>query len=54
MVKCGDFKATINSIIEVDQHPLHRIEELFVRLQGGTEFSKLSNKLEWMKRASSF
>lgn len=38
---CGDFKVSLNPYIEVDQYPLPRIEELFVKLQGGTHFSKL-------------
>lgn len=38
---CGDFKVTLNPYIEIDQYPLPRIEELFVTLQGGQEFTKL-------------
>ncbi|XP_023311028.1 uncharacterized protein LOC111691851 [Anoplophora glabripennis] len=38
---CGDFKITLNPYIEIDQYPLPRIEELFGKLQGGVEFSKL-------------
>lgn len=38
---CGDFKVTINPFIEVDQHPLPRIEDLFTSLQGGETYSKL-------------
>lgn len=38
---CGDFKVTINPVIEVDQHPLPRIEDLFCALQNGVRYSKL-------------
>lgn len=38
---CGDFKITLNPYIEIDQYPLPRIEELFVKLQGGEHFTKL-------------
>ena len=32
---CGDYKVTLNAILEVDLHPL------FVELSGGDKFSKL-------------
>ena len=38
---CGDYKVTVNSVLEVDQHPLPNPEELFVELSGGEKFSKL-------------
>lgn len=38
---CGDFKVTINPHIEIDQYPLPRINELFAKMQGGSQFSKL-------------
>ena len=38
---CGDNRATVNPCLHVQQHPIPRIEELFVRLQGGTHLSKL-------------
>ena len=38
---CGDYKVTINSALEVDQHPLPKPEELFVSLSGGAKFTKL-------------
>ena len=38
---CGDYKVTINSALEVDQHPLPNPEELFVTLSGGMKFTRL-------------
>ncbi|XP_046811262.1 uncharacterized protein K02A2.6-like [Lucilia cuprina] len=38
---CADFKATLNSQIEVDRYPIPRIEDLFHKLQGGQYFSKI-------------
>ena len=38
---CGDNKVTVNSVLEVEQHPLPNPEELFVQLSGGEKFSKL-------------
>ena len=38
---CGDFKVTINPVLEVDQYPLLRPEDIFSILAGGQRFSKL-------------
>ena len=38
---CGDYKVTVNSVLEFDQHPLSNPEELLVELSGGEKFSKL-------------
>ncbi|XP_053390286.1 uncharacterized protein K02A2.6-like [Mercenaria mercenaria] len=38
---CGDFKVTINPLMEVDQHPLPKIEDLFASLGKGKSFSKI-------------
>ena len=38
---CGDYKVTINAMLEVDQHPLPKPEELFATLAGGKQFTKL-------------
>ena len=42
---CGDYKVTVNSTLEVDQHPLPNPEELFVALSGG------ENLRSWIYRA---
>ena len=38
---CGDFSVTVNPQIEVDEHPLPSIDELFSSTAGGVVFSKL-------------
>ena len=38
---CGDYKVTVNSVLEVDQHPLPNPEQLFVELSEGEKFTKL-------------
>ena len=38
---CGDYKVTVNSVLEVDQHPLPNPEQLIVKLSEGEKFTKL-------------
>ena len=38
---CGDYIVTINSVLETDQYPLPKPEELFATLAGGITFTKL-------------
>ncbi len=38
---CGDYKVTVNSALEVDQHPLPNPEQLFIELREGEKFTKL-------------
>src|SRR5436190_2390360 len=38
---CGDYKTTLNPFLEIDRHPIPRIEDLFASLQGGVKFTKL-------------
>lgn len=38
---CGDYSITLNKILFIDNYPLPRIEDLFSKLHGGVEFSKL-------------
>ncbi|XP_031358777.1 uncharacterized protein K02A2.6-like, partial [Photinus pyralis] len=38
---CGDFKVTLNSYLQVDEHPLPTIDELFSSMAGGEKFTKI-------------
>ena len=38
---CGDYKVTVNKAAKQDHCPIPRIEDLFVSLAGGKEFTKL-------------
>ena len=38
---CGDYKTTVNPILDVDQYPLPKPEELMATVSGGQKFAKL-------------
>lgn len=46
---CGDFSVTLNKVLYLDNYTLPRIEDLFAKLHGGVEFSKLDLKLAYLQ-----
>ena len=38
---CGDFKQTINRVVNLERYPIPKIEDLFSQLSGGVVFSKI-------------
>lgn len=38
---CGDFKVTVNPVVEAGQYRLSHIEDLLASLAGGKKFSKM-------------
>ena len=41
---CGDFKVTVNPLVEIDKYPLPRIDDIFATLSQGQMFSKIDLK----------
>lgn len=38
---CGDYKVTVNKVINLDTYPLPLVDEIFASLSGGVSFTKL-------------
>ena len=38
---CGDYKVTVNPVLQEDRYPLPRIEDIFAKMSGGKTFSKI-------------
>ena len=41
---CRDFKVTVNSVLQVYQYPLPKLEDLFATLVGDQKFTKLNSR----------
>ena len=46
---CGDYKVTVNPMLETEQYPLPRINDLFASLSGGQHFSKIDLKNAYLQ-----
>ena len=38
---CGDYKVTVNPLLDVDQYPLSKLDHIFATLSGGKKFTTL-------------
>ena len=38
---CGDYKVTINPVLDIPEHPMPTADDLFTQLNGGEKFTKL-------------
>ena len=39
---CGDFKSTLNPVLENEEYPMPGADELFIKIQGGMKYSKVN------------
>ncbi|XP_052791854.1 uncharacterized protein K02A2.6-like [Mya arenaria] len=46
---CGDFKVTVNPVLDIDHYPLPRIEEIFASLGKGKKFTKIDLKNAYLQ-----
>ncbi|XP_048775178.2 uncharacterized protein K02A2.6-like [Ostrea edulis] len=46
---CGDFKVTLNPVLNVDQYPLPKIDDIFANINGGSHFSKIDLKQAYLQ-----
>ena len=38
---CGDFKSTLNPVLENEEYPMPGADELFIKIQSGMKYSKV-------------
>ena len=50
---CGDFKVTLNPVLNIEQYPLPKVEDNFASLAGGKRFSKLDLKDAYLQMVMS-
>ena len=46
---CGDFKVTVNPLLDINQYPLPKPDDLFHQLNGGQKFSKIDLRDAYMQ-----
>ena len=46
---CGDYKVTVNPVLQVEQYPLPRIDDLFASLSDGQHFMKIDLKNAYLQ-----
>eukprot|EP00731_Ephydatia_muelleri_P002412 Em0001g2412a len=51
LCSCGDFKVTVNAVLDVNKYPLPKPDDLFAALEGGLRFTKLNLRQAYQQLA---